>query len=158
MRIPAIALSMLLAGVFAAPPVAAQTPATQPPPAKPQPKPAGPQTRPSPGVGGFLLFDSQSMAAKDTFDAIFEKSTFQSIGFGAEAFNLFRGLFARVTYSKITENRRGTAERDRALRQTSNAKRIADFRPISCMRVPPAPVHGAEDPLNSRPSSSRKAL
>jgi opacity protein-like surface antigen len=104
MRIPAIALPLLLVGVLTAPPVAAQTPATQPPPAKPQPKPAGPQTRPGPGVGGFLLFDSQSMAAKDTFDAVFDKSTFQSVGFGAEAFNLFRGLFARVTYSKITEN------------------------------------------------------
>lgn len=104
MRIPAIALSLLLVGALAAPPVAAQTPAPQPPPAKPQPKPAGPQTRPGPGVGGFLLFDSQSMAAKDTFDAVFDKSTFQSVGFGAEAFNLFRGLFARVAYSKITEN------------------------------------------------------
>jgi opacity protein-like surface antigen len=105
MRIPAVTCSLLLVIVLVAPPVAAQTqPAQPPPPAKPQPKPAIPQTRPSPGVGGFLLFDSQSMAAKDTFDAIFEKSTFQSVGFGAEAFNLFRGLFARVTYSKITEN------------------------------------------------------
>lgn len=105
MRIGAVTCTLLLVTVLGAPRVAAQTPPAQPPPpAKPQPKPAIPQTRPKPGVGGFVLFDMQSMAAKDTFDAIFEKSTFQSVGFGAEAFNLFRGLFARVTYSKITEN------------------------------------------------------
>ena len=97
MRTPAIALVLFVA-VVAVTPAAAQAP-----PPKPQPKPAGPQTRPKPGVGGFLLFDFQSMAAKDTFDAVFDKSTFQSVGFGAEAFNLFRGLFARVAYSKITE-------------------------------------------------------
>jgi opacity protein-like surface antigen len=97
MRGSAIALALLVT-VVAVTPAAAQAP---PPP--PQPKPAGPQTRPKPGVGGFVLFDFQSMAASETFEAIFDKSTFQTVGFGAEAFNLFRGLFARVRYSKITE-------------------------------------------------------
>lgn len=128
MRTPAITLAILIAAAVAARPALAQTaeekpvaslpPATgsaavaeidqqpppKPPPPKPQPKPTIPRRTPKPGVGAFVLFDNEWMTAKDTFDAVFEKSTLAGPGLGGEAFNLFRGLFARVTYSKTTEN------------------------------------------------------
>ena len=128
MRTPAITLAILIAAAVTARPALAQTaeekpvaslpPATgsaavaeidqqpppKPPPPKPQPKPTIPRRTPKPGVGAFVLFDNEWMTAKDTFDAVFEKSTLAGPGLGGEAFNLFRGLFARVTYSKTTEN------------------------------------------------------
>jgi hypothetical protein len=63
-----------------------------------------PRRNPKPGVGGFGLFESEWMSAKDSFDAVFEKSQLQAAGLGAEAFNLFRGLFARVSFSKTSES------------------------------------------------------
>lgn len=126
MRTPAIALALLIAAAFAARPALAQTaeekpgvspisgasaqteidqqPPPKPPPPKPQPKPTIPSRKPKPGVGAFVLFDNEWMTAKDTFDAVFDKSTFTFPGIGGEAFNLFGGLFARVTYGKTTEN------------------------------------------------------
>lgn len=99
MRLPVIALSLVLASSLV------ESAAAQTPPApQPQPRPSAPGTRPGPGVGAFILFDSESMAASDTFDAVFETSTLNAFGFGAEATNLFRGLFARVAYAKTTEN------------------------------------------------------
>ena len=114
MRRLAIALACLVTMTLASPPAAAQPvadPATDgqvqqkpPAPAKPQAKPVVPRQNPKPGVGGFGLFDTEWMTARDTFDAVFETSRLRGAGFGAEAFNLFRGLFARVTYSKTSES------------------------------------------------------
>ena len=124
MRTRAITLAILIAAVCVAGPALAQTveekrsvslisgPATRtevdqqtpPKPLPPQPKPTIPRSTPRPGVGAFVLFDNEWMTAKDTFDAVFDKSTLAFPGIGGEAFNLFGGLFARVAYSKTTEN------------------------------------------------------
>ena len=114
MRIATTALSLLLAGVLSASPASAQTPdepasaqqapPPKPPAPKPQPKPVIPRAKPKPGVGVFGIYDSEWMAAKDTFDAVFDKSSFTSAGLGGEVFNLFRGLFVRAAFSKTTQN------------------------------------------------------
>ncbi|HYN07759.1 MAG TPA: hypothetical protein VES67_10240 [Vicinamibacterales bacterium] len=115
MRHLAIALTVLVTMAVSTLPVRAQPvadpsadqqvqPKPPPPPAKPQPKPVVPRRNPKPGVGAFGLFDSEWMTAKDTFDAVFETSQLRGVGFGAGGFNLFRGLFARVTFSKTSES------------------------------------------------------
>lgn len=55
------------------------------------------------GLRAYLLFDSNQMAASQTFDAIFGKSRFVAPGFGAEVINLWHGLFARVAVSTMKE-------------------------------------------------------
>jgi opacity protein-like surface antigen len=110
----ALALALVVILTWPASPAAAQTtvdpsadqqvpPKPPPQPAKPQPKPVVPRRNPGPGVGAYGLFDTEWMTAKNTFDAVFETSQLQSMGVGGEAFNLFRGLFARVTYSKVSK-------------------------------------------------------
>jgi opacity protein-like surface antigen len=111
MRIVAIALSAILVLAIAAPPVLAQTageplssqqPKPAPPP-KPQTKPVIPRAKPKPGFAAYGLFDYEQMAASDTFNAIFDKSSLTGFGFGAEGVNLYGGLFARVTFSRSSE-------------------------------------------------------
>lgn len=111
MRIVAKALSTLLVIAIAAPPVLAQTagePSSAqqpkpPPPPKPQTKPVIPRPKPRPGFAAYGLFDYEQMAASDTFNAIFDKSSLTGFGFGAEGVNLYGGLFARVTFSRSSE-------------------------------------------------------
>jgi opacity protein-like surface antigen len=110
MRIIAKALSTILVIAIAAPPVLAQAAdepsAQQPkpaPPPKPQPKPVIPRPKPKPGFAAYGLFDYEQMAASDTFNAIFDKSSLTGFGFGAEGVNLYGGLFARVTFSRSSE-------------------------------------------------------
>lgn len=120
MRRAVIVFVGLIAGVLSVSPALAQTadpqssaveppqqkppPPVTPQPVKPQPagqpKPVIPGQTRKPGVAAFGLFDNEWMTAKDTFDAVFDKSTLSSPGFGAEGYNLFGGLFARVAYSK----------------------------------------------------------
>ena len=111
MRIVAIALSAILVIAIAVPPVLAQTageplssqqPKPAPPP-KPQTKPVIPRAKPKPGFAAFGLFDYEQMAASDTFNAIFDKSSLTGFGFGAEGVNLYGGLFARVTFSRSSD-------------------------------------------------------
>jgi opacity protein-like surface antigen len=111
MRIVDIALSAILVIAIAAPPVLAQTageplssqqPKPAPPP-KPQTKPVIPRAKPKPGFAAYGLFDYEQMAASDTFNAIFDKSSLTGFGFGAEGVNLYGGLFARVTFSRSSE-------------------------------------------------------
>jgi hypothetical protein len=122
MRPVTIVLVGLIAGGLSVPPAFAQTAGgtqssgepqqQQPPlpvtpqPVKPQPagqpKPVIPSRSQKPGVAAFGLFQNEWMTAKDTFDAVFDKSTLSSPGVGAEGYNLFGGLFARIAFSKST--------------------------------------------------------
>ena len=66
-----------------------------------------PAARPARAARTFLrayfLFDSTSMAAADTFEAVIGKSRLSMVGVGGEALGLWKGLFARVAFSSVTE-------------------------------------------------------
>jgi hypothetical protein len=51
----------------------------------------------------YFTYDTNAMAAKETFDVIFEKTTFNATGFGGEVLNVWRGLFVRAAVSSIKE-------------------------------------------------------
>ncbi len=51
----------------------------------------------------YVIADSNTMAATKTFNAIFEKSRLSANGFGGEALNLWKGVFARVAVSNMQE-------------------------------------------------------
>jgi hypothetical protein len=76
-------------------PVASSAPQT---PSRP-PRPPAPRSF----LRGYVLFDSTSLAAADTFDAVIGKSSVSTIGGGVEALGLWKGLFARVAFSSIEE-------------------------------------------------------
>jgi hypothetical protein len=50
---------------------------------------------------GYVLFDSTSLAAADTFDAVIGKSRLSMTGGGGEVLGLWKGLFARVAFSSV---------------------------------------------------------
>jgi opacity protein-like surface antigen len=52
------------------------------------------------GVRGLATFGVSQMAAKDGFEAVFGSSTLRDFGAGAQVTNLWRGLFAEVTFSR----------------------------------------------------------
>jgi hypothetical protein len=60
--------------------------------------------RPSIGVRGFFLVDMNRMAASKTFDAVVGSSTLTGFGAGADITNLFKGVFARVAFSRISKD------------------------------------------------------
>ena len=66
-----------------------------------------PVARPAPAARTFLrayfLFDSTSMAAAETFDAVIGTSRLSMAGAGGEALGLWKGLFARVAFSSASE-------------------------------------------------------
>lgn len=51
----------------------------------------------------YFTYDANSMAASQTFDAIFEKTTFKATGFGGEVLGLWKGVFARIAVSSMRE-------------------------------------------------------
>lgn len=67
------------------------------------------QTRPAPLAQrpqtfdwrAYLLFDSTTMAASRTFDAIFGTHRLQATGFGGEILHIWKGLFGRVAFSSL---------------------------------------------------------
>lgn len=77
-------------------PIVAQQGTVQPPPQR------TPTTRRTIARAYFLL-DSTSMSAKQTFDAVIGTSQLVFKGGGAEALNLWRGVFARVALSSTKE-------------------------------------------------------
>ena len=94
MRSLIAAITIVVVGAAAAPAFAQTfTPGEQRAaiPARPQPYRIG--------FRAYVLADTSEIAAKDTFDAIFGTSSMTSIGAGAEVLNLYRGVFARVTWS-----------------------------------------------------------
>jgi len=68
---------------------------------RPAPRPV---PRPSTGISfrAYALFDSTTMAASETFDAVFETTKFDMKGGGGEVVNLWKGIFARVAGSSGT--------------------------------------------------------
>jgi hypothetical protein len=68
---------------------------------------APPAARPAPAARTYLrayfLFDSTSMAAAETFDAVIGTSRLSMAGAGGEALGLWKGLFARVAFSTASE-------------------------------------------------------
>lgn len=52
----------------------------------------------------YVLFDSTTMAAADTFEAVVGKSRLSMVGGGGEALGLWKGLFARVAFSSVEES------------------------------------------------------
>lgn len=64
---------------------------------------APPASRPRIGVRAFAAFDVQTMAAPDTFDAVFGTHVIHARGGGAEALNLWKGLFVRVAATSTSK-------------------------------------------------------
>lgn len=56
-----------------------------------------------PFLRAYFLVDSTSMTAADTFDAVLGTSRLTMRGAGGEVLNLWRGLFARVAFSSVSE-------------------------------------------------------
>lgn len=81
------------AGQDAAPPAAETAPA----PAPSRPRAARSFFR------GYVLFDSTTLAASRTFDAIVGTSRLSMVGGGGEVLDIWRGLFARVAASSARE-------------------------------------------------------
>lgn len=52
----------------------------------------------------YFVVDSNAMAAKDTFDAVFGKTTFSATGVGGEVLNVWRRVFVRVAVSSMKES------------------------------------------------------
>ena len=69
--------------------------------------PAWAQTAPVPGsrIGfrAFGHFEWQSMAAKDSFEAVTGKTRLHGLGGGAEIQRIWRGVFARVSFTRMVE-------------------------------------------------------
>lgn len=60
------------------------------------------QSKASPiGVRGFFTFDTNLMAAKQTFDAVVGAHQFSAPGAGAEIIRLYKGAFARLAGSQF---------------------------------------------------------
>lgn len=53
------------------------------------------------GARAFVSFDSNTLAATQTFDAVVGAHRFNSVGVGAEVIRLWRGVFARVAGSQF---------------------------------------------------------
>lgn len=70
--------------------------ATPPPPSR-----ASASSRPF--LRAYFLFDSTSLTAADTFDAVIGKSRLSMPGGGGEVLSLWKGLFARVAFSSVKE-------------------------------------------------------
>ncbi len=60
----------------------------------------------SPGIGAraFGHFEWQTMAATETFDAVTGKSTLTGLGGGVEVQRIWRGIFARVAISRMSQS------------------------------------------------------
>jgi hypothetical protein len=71
---------------------------TNPPP----PSPAAASSRPL--LRAYFLFDSTTLTASETFDAVIGKSRLAMPGGGAEVLRLWKGLFARVAFSSVKES------------------------------------------------------
>lgn len=99
MRTLLASLSFVLGA--AAVPAAAQTV-----PAAEQTVGARPPVRQAPrnrvGFRVYFFTDSSSIDAKETFDAVFDKTRIVARGGGGEVLNLWRGVFARVGVSSTT--------------------------------------------------------
>jgi len=54
----------------------------------------------SPGIHAFAMIDGNSMAATDSFDAVFGTSTMTAYGGGAEVTDLWKHLFVRIAVSQ----------------------------------------------------------
>ena len=76
-----------------APPVTTQKPTTQPPRAPREPI----------GFRAFVSFDMVALAAADSFDAALGTSSMTAVGGGGEVLNLWKGLFARVGVSSMSD-------------------------------------------------------
>lgn len=103
--IPFYVAAVLAASLLAPSQVHAQNAAV----AQPTPE-AQITTRPSPPVPparsflrAYFLFDSTELAAAETFGAVVGKSRLSMPGGGGEALGLWKGLFARVAFSSVTE-------------------------------------------------------
>lgn len=56
------------------------------------------------GVRAFGHFEWQTMAAKETFDAVTGKSTLTGLGGGVEVQRIWRGIFARTVISRMSQS------------------------------------------------------
>ena len=56
------------------------------------------------GVRAFGHFEWQTMAAKETFDAVTGKSTLTGLGGGVEVQRIWRGIFARAAISRMSQS------------------------------------------------------
>jgi hypothetical protein len=54
----------------------------------------------SPGIHGFATIDGNSLAASDSFEAVFGTSTMTAYGGGAEVVDLWKHLFLRIAVSQ----------------------------------------------------------
>jgi hypothetical protein len=69
--------------------------------ATPLPSPSPASSRPL--LRAYFLFDSTTLTASETFDAVVGKSRLAMPGGGAEVLRLWKGLFARVAFSSVKE-------------------------------------------------------
>ncbi len=74
-------------------------------------RPAGAQTVPAPhparthlGFRASLIVDHESLAASKSFKAVLGTSSLTEVGFGADATGLWKGLFARVSFTTATHS------------------------------------------------------
>lgn len=69
---------------------------------QPTPAPSGP--KPAIGVRAFFLYDANFMAASKTFDAVTGSSMLSGVGGGVDITNLWKGVFARVAFSRMSKD------------------------------------------------------
>lgn len=93
----------LLMAALAMPAVAAAQARVSPrTPPRPQPRAQAAPAKPKPGLRGYVIAGSSTLAAEQTFDAVGAAHSRPVFGGGVQVTNIWKGLFADVGASQLT--------------------------------------------------------
>jgi hypothetical protein len=97
-----VVMLAFVALAIASSPAAAQDRAAREQAAAPAPRRA-PAARPPVGIRAYGLFDSEHMSASQSFDAVLGTSRLSGFGVGGDVLHVWRGVFARVSFSSFSK-------------------------------------------------------